>query len=237
MAYEPAEGSRPADSAPGNLARVSGSISRARRRGTAPSRVVVAVLGLALVVWLVVANTRPNGRTVHAFDRGPLQMGSVTGTSMAAELGQTFTYGGIVLDNTADRPAVVEDVRAIPTFTSGMEIVGVMVGGRERQIGMIGTDPQFPPPDVAAHLRPYRGAIVPPDRTPGEFGLELFFGLRIDRPGEFGFRGFEIDYRIGKKRYTVRLEDRFLGCAPRGQYPDGCDLEHFRPNDGRGARS
>jgi hypothetical protein len=194
------------------------------RRVLVPLAILVMVTAAALAFFVL-----SNRRAVHAFNRGPLQAGASTRTGMVAdELGQVFTYGGVVLTNTSSRPAVLEEIRVVPPPGEGMKIVAIQAAGADRQLGLVGTDQQFPPADLAPFLRPYRETVVPPERTPGgEEGVEIVFGLRIDQPGNFGFREVHVDYRVGKKRHTVRLEDGFIGCAPLARFPDGCDFEKF----------
>jgi hypothetical protein len=189
--------------------------------------VVVAAGALAFLV-------QSNRRVVHAFNQGPIQGGGATGTRIIAdELGQAVTFGGIVLENSSSSPAVLEEIRVVPPLDDGIKILAIEVAGRERRYGMVGADQGFPPPDLAPHLRPYRGAVIPPLRTPaGEEGVEIVFGFRIDRAGSYGFREVHIDYRVGKKRHTVQLEDGFLACAPQSAFPDGCgDDEFFESQD------
>lgn len=72
------------------------------------------------------------------------------------------------------------------------------------------------------------GAKVPPEETPeGKAGIEIVFALQVNRPGLFGFKQVELDYRIGSKPYTVRLEDGFVACAPHADYRGGCPREEF----------
>jgi hypothetical protein len=194
--------------------------------GARPSRrhlILLAVIAVA-VAGTVVFALRSGRRAVHAFDKGPLQTFSSTRTGMLAdELGQVFTFGGIVVTNRSKSPVVIEDIRVVPPLEDGMKIVELQVAGPERRVGYVGTEKHFPPADLAPHLRPYRGAAVPPERSPrGEQGMEIVFALRIDRAGSFGFREVHVDYRVGGDRHTVHLEDGFVGCAPRSMFPDGC---------------
>lgn len=62
--------------------------------------------------------------------------------------------------------------------------------------------------------------------TPSEAGCQAATASR-SRPGLFGFKQVELDYRIGSKPYTARLEDGFVACAPLADYPTGCPEEQF----------
>lgn len=192
-------------------------------------RIAAIVLIPALVFALVVVGyLRTYGRLVHGYDSGPVYTGSGTKTSFPVDLDQPFTYGVIVISNRSSRTAVLTDVRVKPALPQGMEIVEVTVTGPPRTTSVIGTDERYPPPRLVSHLRPLKGAAVPPEKTPeGEAGVEVVFGLKVNRPGMFGFRQVELDYRIGRKPYTVRLEDGFVGCAPYEDYKDRCSIEKF----------
>jgi hypothetical protein len=170
---------------------------------------------------------RTYGRLVHGYDNGPIYTGSGTTTSFPVDLGQPFTYGVVTVSNRASRTAVLTDVRVKPSLPAGMQIIEVKVVGPNRRTPVIGTHEQYPPPKLAPHLRPLRGARVPPKKTPeGNSGVEIVFGLKVNRPGIFGFRHVEVDYRIGRKPYTARLEDGFVACAPQALY-EQCSSEEF----------
>jgi hypothetical protein len=191
-------------------------------------RVVGIVVVLALVVGLmVVGYQRAYGRLVHGYDSGPVYTGSGTKTGFPVDLDGPFTYGVITVSNRTGRTAVLTDVRVKPSLPAGMEIIEVKVVGPNRKTAAIGTGRQYPPPELAPHLRPLKGAKVPPKSTPeGYGGVEIVFGLKVNRPGRFGFRQVELDYRIGRKPHTVVLEDGFVACAPRTVYPR-CSTEKF----------
>jgi hypothetical protein len=191
-------------------------------------RVVGIVVVLALVVGLtVVGYQRAYGRLVHGYDSGPVYTGSGTKTGFPVDLGQPFTYGVITVSNRTGRTAVLTGVRVKPSLPASMEILEVKVVGPNRKTAVVGTGRQYPPPELAPHLRPLKGARVPPKNTSeGYGGVEIVFGLKVIRPGIFGFRQVELDYRIGSKPYTALLEDGFVACAPRAVYPR-CSTERF----------
>lgn len=209
------------------LAWVEGPIEPAVERGHGRRRLllltVVVILGLGLTT-AVVNKIRSSGRTVHDYRSGPVKSGSRTGTSFAVDLGQVFTFGGIVLENSGDQPAVLEALRFEPPLGSGMELVEVKVAGGDRKVGYVGTHAEFPPPLLAAYVHPFPGSEVPPLASAG---VEIVFGLRVNQPGQFGFRRVLVDYRVGERRQTVQLEDGFLACAPIASFPHGCDDEQF----------
>lgn len=54
---------------------------------------------------------------------------------LADELGQVFTFGGIVVTNRSKSPVVIEDIRVVPPLEDGMKIVELQVAGPERRVG------------------------------------------------------------------------------------------------------
>lgn len=193
------------------------------RRKVAVVAVAIVIVGAAVVGYL-----RAYARLVHDFDSGPITGGSSTKTAFPVEIGSPFTYGVIVVSNQSSRTAVLTDLRVKPPLPPGMEIVELKVVGPNRTTIGIGTDDRYPPPELVGHLRPLKGTRVPPEDTPaGKGGVEIIFGLKINRPGMFGFKKVEIDYKIGSKPYTVVLEDGFVGCAPYADYQDRCSIEKF----------
>lgn len=194
---------------------------------------LAAVAALVLAVGAAgVAYKRSTERAMHDYDGGPVRTESDTTTSIRVDVGQIVTFGGIILRNFTDKSAVLEEIRIDPPLDSGMTLVDVKVAGKERGIGMIGTDRGFPPSGVPLEaLRPLRGAIVPPRDEDPEWGVEVMMGFRLDRPGQFGFHHALIDYRIGNKRHRVRASDGFFICGG-PEYPS-CDRQAYqkREND------
>ncbi len=192
-------------------------------------RVVLVAVVVSIAVGGAALAGQWSGRAVHDYDSGPVQTGSETVTSLPVEVGQVFTFGGIVLKNTGDQPALVENIRIDPPLDPGMTLVDLKVAGAGRNVGYVGSAAEFPPKRIPAQaMRPWRGAIVPgrPD-DPGWRGLEIVMGLKVNHPGEFGFRHVVVDYRVGGKQHRVRLSDSFIACAPARDYPPGCHLETF----------
>lgn len=101
-----------------------------------------------------------------------------------------------------------------------------------QRTGYVGSAAEFPPTLIPAQaVRPFRGAVVPgrPD-DPRSQGVEVLMGLRVNVPGEFGFRHVVVDYRIGGERHRIRVEDGFVMCGG-PDYPR-CDLDAFsKPED------
>ena len=190
-----------------------------RRRVAA---LVAVVAGAAAVlVW-----ARDDGG-LHSWKDGPLVSGDSTQNSIPVDLDQPFTYGYAVVFNTTKRPAVLEAVRVRPALPEGMEIIDIQTVGPEARVANVATELAFPSSILKDHLRPLAGTTVPP-RDDGEDtgeGLDIVFGLKVTKPGIYGFAQFDLDYRIGSTRHTVRLEHGFMACAPRAAHngPNDCD--------------
>jgi hypothetical protein len=171
---------------------------------------------------------------MHAYDRGPVRTESDTITTLPSEIGQVVTFGGIVLRNRSSKPALLERIRIDPPLGPEMSLVDVKVAGGDRRIGYVGSAVEYPPHGIPAQaIRPFDGAVVPPRQDdPEGRGVEILMGLRVNRPGEFGFRHAIVDYRIGGKRHRVKLNDGWIGCAPRATYQHcRSDEAFFEPED------
>jgi hypothetical protein len=187
---------------------------------------LIAGLVLALI-GVAVMYKRSTGRAVHDYDSGPVRTESDTTTGIQAEIGEIVTFGGIILDNFSNRPAVLESIRFDPPLDSGMTLVDVKVAGRDRGIGMVGADRGFPPSGMpASAIQPLPGAIVPPEQGDDRWGVEVLMAFKLNKPGQFGFHQAIVDYRIGDKRHRIRAEDGFVICGG-PEYPR-CDLDAFR---------
>lgn len=191
-------------------------------------RVLVAVVVVAALIGGVVVYRRTTGLAVHGSDSGPVRTESDTTTGVVAEIGEIVTFGGIVLENYSDQPATLERIRIDPPLDPGMSLVDVKVAGKQRGVGMIGTDRRFPPTGVPPEaLQPLAGAVVPPKHVDPGWGIEVFMGFKLNRPGQFGFHHALIDYRVGGKRHRIRVDDGFVICGPGQNFPRNCDLESF----------
>jgi hypothetical protein len=187
--------------------------------------IAVLVLGLGGVAAIY---RRSTGRSMHGADSGPVRTESDTTTGIVVDIGQVVTFGGIILENFSNRPAVLESIRIDPPLDPGMTLVDVQVAGKERGIGMVGTDLGFPPSGMPPEaLRPLRGAVVPPRHEDDKWGVEVLMAFKLNRPGRFGFHHALIDYRIGDKRHRIRVDDGFVICGPRPEYQSGCDIRTF----------
>lgn len=207
------------------LSRVDAPPGSKKLFGDRRVRLLIAGLVLALGGATVIYQ-RSTGRAFHDYDSGPVRTDSDTTTGIHAEVGEVVTFGGIVLDNHGNRPAVLESIRIDPPLDPGMSLVEVKVAGKDRGIGMVGADRGFPPPGIRAEaFRPLPGSIVPPRQEDEEWGVEVLMGFRLNKPGQFGFHHALVDYRIGEKRHRIRVNDGFVICGG-PDYPR-CDLDAF----------
>jgi hypothetical protein len=197
-------------------------------RGVGSRRIVlvVAVVVVALAAGLIVK--RLSGPAFHDFESGPVKTDTDTITSLPVEVGQIFTFGGILLKNYTDAAATLKSLRFEPPLGSAMTLVELKVAGDDRNVGMVGSAVEFPPDRIPAKaIRPFEGAVVPSRRDdPRKRGLEVLMGLRVNRPGEFGFRHVVVEYRTGGRTHRVRLNDGFIACAPIRDYPH-CHADTF----------
>jgi hypothetical protein len=195
----------------------------ARRRGRL-MLVAVLVLGLGGVATIY---RRATGTAMHGADSGPVRTDSDTTTGLVAEVGEVVTFGGIILENVSNHAAVLESIRIDPPLDPGMTLVDVKVAGKDRGIGMVGTDRVFPPSGMPPEaVRPLPGAVVPPRQEDDKWGVEVLMAFKLNRPGRFGFHHALVDYRIGGKRHRIRVDDGFVMCGPHQAY-ESCDIRSF----------
>jgi hypothetical protein len=189
--------------------------------------VLLLLVGTAMAGFMLEA-VRSSRRIEHSAAHGPVTAGGGrTMTSMKVEVGQTFTFGGIVLFNSARQEAMLEGISVDPAIGPELTTVEIKAAGKDRKTGYVGTDSQFPPSLLPAQsLRPFVGTVVPGRRDdPEDAGVEVVFGLKVTQPGKYGFRHVVVDYRVGGKRHRVRLDDGFVACAPVRDFPSGCSLD------------
>ncbi|MGH9006015.1 MAG: hypothetical protein ACRDYV_23055 [Acidimicrobiia bacterium] len=199
------------------------STRRSRRRGPA-GFLLVAVLGI-----LAITRLTAGGRIGHdPGNLGPLDAGDrgATRSLSSLEIGQAVTVGGIVVSNAGSKPLVLEGLRLVPPPAEGLELIGAQVAPDEdRAMAVPGTSRRYPPdPADVGGAHPLPGAVIGP-RTPGQEsprGTAILVGLRLTKPGVFGFEGLEIDYRVGGTRYALKVDFDFTACGPPADYPQEC---------------
>lgn len=173
---------------------------------------LLPLVAAAVVAVLFTLSRNVAGRTTHGDGGGPLSGGEHrTITGFPVEVGVPFTVG-VLIDNKADQPAVLEAVRLDPRPRS-LEIAEVLVVDPERPWGLFGGHLTFPPQEVEDRLLPFRGAKVPPD---ARYTTQILLGLRLTSPDDSWYRHVVIDYRVGNRDYTLRTERSFFTCPDRG---------------------
>ena len=187
-------------------------------------------VGAILAGGVALAWPDGGGRKLHSWrgGKGPLWGGSMTFVGIAVETGQPFTYGAAHVSNLTDETAVLEAVRVRPPLPDGLEIVGIGATGPNRKVITVNATPEYPDPDTKDALHALPGTEVPPAATKaGKAGIDLVFGLKVTKPGFFGFAQIDLDYRVGDKPYTVRLDHGVYACPPASAYPEGCQGQAF----------
>jgi hypothetical protein len=198
----------------------------------APQRrrlIVAMVVVVSLAILAIQVRSDGAGRKVHdSGSGGPLDGGEASDTISiwSVEIGQQLTMGHLVVFNEGEKPLVLEDLRVVPPLKGGMELIGVVTAqDRDRRAASIGAGRSYPPDATGVgRTRPLAGTVVPPEPRQGKpsRGTAILVGLRLTQPGAYGFDRMEIDYRVGKKPYTMRVDIGFVGCAPPAEYPARC---------------
>ncbi|MGH9042549.1 MAG: hypothetical protein ACRDZ3_20225 [Acidimicrobiia bacterium] len=190
---------------------------------------LAALLGVAVLAVLVVLRLTAGGLTVHdSGSGGPLDGGvaSDTVSIWSIEIGQSVTMGHLVVSNTGSEPLVLDGLRLMPPLSDGLEYIGTVTAqDSDREAASIGAGRSYPP-DAAdiGQTRPLEGTVVPPEPNEGKpsRGTAILVGMRLTKPGAYGFDRMEVDYHVGKKRYTMRVDIGFVGCGPEAEYPERC---------------
>jgi hypothetical protein len=73
---------------------------------------------------------------------------------------------------------------------------------------------QYPPPHEGATLHRVAGFRIAPHRSWRD-DAELLIGFRARRAGMLSYRGFEVHYHVGKRRYVATFPDPLIVCVPR----------------------
>jgi len=197
--------------------------------GGSRRRWLVVALVVALAAVVIQVRSDSTGRKVHdSGSGGPLDGGEASDTISiwSVEIGQQLTMGHLVVSNEGKNPLVLEELRLVPPLDGGLELIGAVTAqDRDRQIATVGAGRSYPP-DAArvGRTRPMEGTVIPPEPDQGKRsrGTAILVGLRLAKPGAFGFDRMEVDYRVGKKPYTMRVDIGFVGCGPPVEYPARC---------------
>jgi hypothetical protein len=142
-----------------------------------------------------------------------------------------LTEGNVIIANRGRFPVVLETVRPVPSDGAGaglvvtaVEVADLPVAAAEYGvIGSVDGEGYKHVPDKRRH--PVSGYVIQPERTVGrDRGLaEVLVRYRIEQEGVWTYRGYEVTYRSGLVRHSAVLDVTMTACAPRSQFPDGCD--------------
>jgi len=121
-----------------------------------------------------------------------------------------FAVTAITLAHTADKPAVLLDVRPLrPQDAQGLTIRYAASTGRGMTIGgASGWQPH------AWGLRPLAGFVIP-----AHMHAAVVVGAAAASPGIYLLHGFIVDYRIGNTRYSAPQQAGLEVCAGRRACP------------------
>ena len=178
--------------------------------------VVAAIGAIAVAAAALTAQSAP----------GPLAQSMETEDTVPIDVGQTMSFGQIVLVNPT---AEVATVRAVTPLnpTAGLEIVALRLVRRgDPALPLTGTALGYPPPDIPA------GRIVDPvgvgvrpatAAKPWEEQVEVLIALRAPAPGLYSIPSFKIEYSIGGKAYSDVFQQAIRLCVPATAMTDrGC---------------
>ena len=56
-----------------------------------------------------------------------------------------------------------------------------------------------------------------------ESAFEVLARAKVTHDGVWAYRGYEVTYRSGVVRHRAVLPATLTVCAPRSQFPDGCE--------------
>ena len=199
------------------------------RRGLGRRRLAASVLVVGVLVAFAIRAQMANGRVVYdSGSGGPLDGGEASDTISiwSVEIGQQLTMGHLVVANEGEKPLVLEELRLVPPLDQGLELIGAVTAqDADRPSASIGAGRSYPPdPSRVGRTQALKGTVVPPEPREGKSsrGTAILVGVSLTQPGAFGFDRMEVDYRVGKKPYTMRVDIGFVGCGPPAEYPDRC---------------
>jgi hypothetical protein len=176
---------------------------------------------VVVIVAVVAAGLALRGRGESG--DGPLRGGSLS-LGHAAEVGEPFSMTNVVVFNFGKKRATIERVRLLSVI-GPLELLGV----RARQIPSPDGDPLgamgYPPIEYTSKPLAEDNVVpVPTSFTPAgdpDQYLQLVIGVRIAAPGIAGARQVEVTYRVGGRRYRLRIGNSVWMCAPTATYAQG----------------
>jgi len=194
------------------------------RRLTAVVAVIVA-LGFGVIV-LAQGWGRQYEGPLGVPDEAVLRMG------VPADIGSTWTFGLILLQNTGDSPIVIEDVRA--DRAKGLLVLGFSAVSSASIPSLTSISPGYPPDGIDPRdIRSAAGFLVPahPDLSdPAQAGLdvELLIGITVTGTDGASLGDITVDYRVGDKAYRHVYRHDVTFCVP-ASAPESRDCQPLDP--------
>lgn len=175
------------------------------RRRTAVAVCVVAAVGVTMCL------------TGIGTGDGPLGPPPGYGAAISRNVGDEVTEGATVLVNHGWFTAHIESIRPLPVdaAASAVHVTAVeMAPTRPTMVGM--ADGRGYDTVDAASRGPVDGyEIAPQRRHDGPGQAEVLVRLRVDQPGTWRFRGYEVVYRSAGIRHRMVVGVDLQLCAPR----------------------
>ena len=177
---------------------------RVRRGVLAVAVLVVLVLAVALAWWLFIRDERPTA--------GPLANPEAVGFSFRQHPGDTIGYGVPVAFNTGARPAVLKRIRLVNP-TPGLEVLATRVAGPDRKLLSVALTDTWPSREFD-DVHPVAGYTVAPRTTAqGERGVELIFGLRVTKLGDYQSQAAAIEYTVDGTQHVAYVRAALRICV------------------------
>jgi hypothetical protein len=137
--------------------------------------------------------------------------------SMSMDVGDLGTFGAANLQNRGTAQPVLERVAYLHR-TPGLLLLGPVVA-RNPGVGLLR---EFPPRGQTGKLHLLPGYRVPTYRRP-EDDVDILVGVSPLREGSLSFRGLDVYYRVGKRRYVTTFDMGVRVCAPGSVPQDLCE--------------
>jgi hypothetical protein len=175
---------------------------------------VLAVGALGLAVGMALTGSDPPRVPASG---GPLFWGSVDSMGSSVRVGRPFTYGHVILFNSGDPVAVLDDV-SLWRATPGLRLVAERADlpRRDALHGTLARAPWYPPRGIALHPLagfPVRAHGYDHGDVRGDRGVNIVLGLTIGHPGRFSFHGLVVRYHVGGHRYETIVYQAMQVCS------------------------
>ena len=178
------------------------------------------LLGIAVVMLLGIAAVAGSFSALRADEPGPGPLGSEEGSvvSLPQETGRPAVFSLAVASNSGDEDAVIDDAQLVG-LPAGIKVVETKVSGNDRESNFAAEYDW--PSKRYSDLHDPKGFAVPPEASEaGRNGVQLIFVLRSETPGRYAFRGVDLDYRVGDRKYRNRLDYGFVACYRKAGTPE-----------------